>query len=230
MRLLPPFLPPSFSSSPSFSLRWGCQCGLDITRLGRHAGRGAKLKTAAETNTSAKMTRLGYVNPPPHFSPLLSHPLSLFPSHSFSLVHSPCLPLSLPECCSLLSSCLSAVFFPPHKNQRGCVCVCSKCPSWVYSGFMKSTKGISSSDSMWVHGFMSTITAVKNNNNTRRYFGEGGPVGAPSNSEWGHFNRGLEAFPLVLGTPYVLPLLTLQQTHPNRSRSPPLISPHKSCS
>lgn len=71
---------------------------------------------------------------------------------------------------------------------------------------------------MWVYGFMSTITAVKNNNNTRRYFGEGGPVGAPSNSQWGHFNRGLGAFPLVLGTPSVLPPLTLQQTHPNRSQ------------
>lgn len=230
MRLLPPFLPPSFSSSPSFSLRWGCQCGLDITRLRRHAGRGAKLKTAAETNTSAKMTRLGYVNPPPSLFPVVIPPtlplsLPLILSGSFSLSPS----VSARMLLFIVILLISCFFFPLTKTSVG-VCVCSKCPSWVYSGFMKSTKGISSSDSMWVHGFMSTITAVKNNNNTRRYFGEGGPVGAPSNSEWGHFNRGLEAFPLVLGTPYVLPLLTLQQTHPNRSRSPPLISPHKSCS
>lgn len=157
-----------------------------------------------------------------------THSPSFPPTHSLWFI----LPVSLCLCQNAALYCHPAYqlfFFPLTKTSVG-VCVCSKCPSWVYSGFMKSTKGISSSDSMWVHGFMSTITAVKNNNNTRRYFGEGGPVGAPSNSEWGHFNRGLEAFPLVLGTPYVLPLLTLQQTHPNRSRSPPLISPHKSCS
>lgn len=39
-------------------------------------------------------------------------------------------------------------------------------------------------------------------------------MGAPLNSQWGHFRRGLGAFPLVLGTPPVLPPLTLQQTHP----------------
>lgn len=39
-------------------------------------------------------------------------------------------------------------------------------------------------------------------------------MGAPPNSQRGHFNRGLGAFPLVLGTPSALPPLTPHQRRP----------------
>lgn len=97
--------------------------------LGWQAGRGAKLKIAAETNTLAKRLEWNMSTPPPPSSSLLlSHPLSLFPSHSFSLVHSPCLPQSLPARRSLLSTCLSA-FFALTKNS---VSVCAVRVIWLH--------------------------------------------------------------------------------------------------
>lgn len=153
MRLLPPLLPPSSSSSPSFTLRGG-GVGMYVRswypRLGMHAGRRAKLKIAADSNTSAKMTRPGFVNPPTFPCCYPTHSPSCPPTHSLWFI----LPASLSLCQNAVLYCHPAyqLFSPHDKNQRGCVC--SKCPSWVYSTWchvINQLLGINSTESTWVY-------------------------------------------------------------------------------
>lgn len=106
-----------------------------ISKVGEAAGRGAKLKIEAETNTIAKMTRLGVCRPPPVLL--------------FSLVIPPTLPLSLPLILFgllSLSFCQHAplycypaylFFLLPTKTSVGvCVCVFCEHPGWACSTWL----------------------------------------------------------------------------------------------
>lgn len=82
-------------------------------RLGMHAGRGAKLKIAADSNTLAKMTRPGFVNPhpPTHTFPCCypTHSPSCPPTHSLWFI----LPASLSLCQNAVLYCHPAYQLSP---------------------------------------------------------------------------------------------------------------------
>lgn len=105
----------------------------------------------------------------------------------------------------LLISC----FFPPlNKNTpsvRVCVCFYFFFPTWLLKNQQPNYRDVQQGQR-------------RTTGSPDAILGGGGPMLGPPPSQRGHFNGGLEAFPLVLGTPFVLLPLTPRQTHPHHSQ------------
>lgn len=137
------------------------------------------------------------------------------PTHSLRFI----LPLSsTPAAHASLSLCQNAalycypayqLFFPPlNKNTpSGRVCVCFKL---ILPGCLKINSQTAE---------MHNKSGEEQQDHPTLFWGGGvdqwrGPLPPNYNRQRGHFNGGLGAFPLVLGTPFVLLPLTPRQTPP----------------